>query len=389
MNRPARIMHFINSLGMGGAEKRLTEIVERLAGPDFFFRVVCLSRTGHYEARVRGAGAGIDALGYRGLWQGWLPRPLEPWRMARRLRRCIADFVPDALHSWLPIGNVVAAAALRPARFRSVALIQSRVFTGEYRVRSRPIAWAERWAAKRADLIYCNSQAVLDDVGQREPYVRASQLRLVRNGVDVARFRPCADREEREAARAICHLAEDEYAVTAVAALRPHKGHADLLQAAEGVLKAIPGVRFLLAGPDQGEGPGLRAMAERPPLRGRIEFLGERSDVHRLLRAADVFALPSLQEGLPNALLEAMACGLPCVATDLPGCREALGGGEAGRLAPAGQPGAFAGALIELVGDANLRIRLGGAARARAEALFSLDRMFEEFEALYREAASR
>ncbi|MCX7017232.1 MAG: glycosyltransferase [Candidatus Sumerlaeota bacterium] len=386
-DQPLRILHFINTLGLGGAEKRLAEIVARLPREQFEFYVCCLSGLGPYEGIVRAAGASIEVLGYRRLRQEgrlrWT-RLLEPLRIVRRLRETVARVRPDVVHTWIPICNFIGGRALARWRFRRVALIQSRVFTGEYRDANPFIPIAEGFAARRADLVYCNCEAVRDDVIRREPMLDPACLRVVRNGVDLRRFAP---RLERPALRAKLGLAEDELAIVAVGALRAHKGHADLVHAARIVRDAHPRVRFLLVGPDQGEGPDLRALQDRLALGAAVEFLGPRDDVPDLLAAADVLALPSHEEGLPNVLLEAQACGLPCVATALPGCLEALAAGVTGFVVAPRHPHELAEAIRRLLSDPPLRRRMGEAARERAERSFSIETMLKQFASLYREAA--
>ena len=223
-----------------------------------------------------------------------------------------------------------------------------------------------------------------DDTIRREPSVDPASLRVIRNGVDPNRFAP---REDRSGLRKKLGLEDEDLAVATVAALRGHKGHADLLRAARWVVERLPRARFLLVGPDQGEGQRLRRLAEELALGAAVEFLGPRADIAEILAAADLLALPSLEEGLPNVLLEAQAAGLACVATDLPGCAEALAEGETGVLVPARNPQRMAEALWRLLGDAELRRRMGQAARRRAVREFSMEAMLGQFAALYREAA--
>jgi glycosyltransferase involved in cell wall biosynthesis len=123
---------------------------------------------------------------------------------------------------------------------------------------------------------------------------------------------------------------------------------------------------------------------QRHGLLDRVLFRGVVADVAAYLRASDVFAFPTLGEGMPNALLEAMATGLPCVASAVGGCRDVLTDGETGLLVPAGDAAAFQGALEAVVQSAALRARLGAAARAAAVAQFSLETMVDRYEACYR-----
>jgi glycosyltransferase involved in cell wall biosynthesis len=384
---PIRVLQLINSLGMGGAEKRLSEIVAGLPPEEFAFHVCCLSATGPYEGRIRLARAPIEVLGYRGLRSEGrfrIQRLAEPLRMIRLFRGVVERVQPHVVQTWIPISNFIGGRAVARWRFRRIALVASRVFTGEYREANPLIPLAEGWASRRADLVYCNCAAVRDDTIRREPSVDPASLRVIRNGVDPNRFAP---REDRSGLRKKLGLEDEDLAVATVAALRGHKGHADLLRAARWVVERLPRARFLLVGPDQGEGQRLRRLAEELALGAAVEFLGPRADIAEILAAADLLALPSLEEGLPNVLLEAQAAGLACVATDLPGCAEALAEGETGVLVPARNPQRMAEALWRLLGDAELRRRMGQAARRRAVREFSMEAMLGQFAALYREAA--
>jgi glycosyltransferase involved in cell wall biosynthesis len=382
--KPIHVLHLINSLGRGGAEKRLTEILERLPRDRFAFDVCCLSAGGAFEERVRAAGASVEILGYRGLRRRGKPslaRLRELRRMIRRFRRTVERLRPDVVQTWIPICNYIGGRALAPSRFEGVRLIASRVFTGEYRDGRPLMRLGENRAARRADWIYCNCEAVRDDTLRREPKLDPAIVRVIRNGVDLERFAP---RPGRAALRQDLGLGEQDLAIVVVAALRPHKGHADLLAAAKRVVSEHPAARFLLVGPDQGEGPRLLHIARNEGISHAIKLIGPRDDTAEILAASDVLALPSLAEGLPNVLLEAQAAGLPCVATSLPGCIEAVEHDITGLLTPPGNPDALAAAIGQLLGDPDLRQEMGRAGRRRAEKEFPLEAMFEGFAKLYR-----
>jgi glycosyltransferase involved in cell wall biosynthesis len=119
----------------------------------------------------------------------------------------------------------------------------------------------------------------------------------------------------------------------------------------------------------------LAEIARDPPLARRIRLLGYRDDMPALLRAADIFTLPSHREGMPRSIIEAMLSGLPVVATDIRGAREEVVPGETGALVPVGDPASLAAALQRLVADAALRARQGEAGRARALALYDEDKV--------------
>ncbi|MFQ5700112.1 MAG: glycosyltransferase family 4 protein [Myxococcota bacterium] len=205
------------------------------------------------------------------------------------------------------------------------------------------------------------------------------------NGVDTDRFRP-ASAGERAHLRSRFGLPGDVLVVVSCGMLDPRKGPVGLVNAVERL--APRRVCVALAGPD-GE-PQHRREVEaalrslEPPVEGRLLGPLPPDDVPDLLRASDVFALPSLAEGLPNSVLEALACGLPCVATDIPGSRDALAFGG-GRLVPVGDTGALACTLSQLADEPETRRRLGDEARRAALEHFALPRIADAYLDVYRE----
>jgi glycosyltransferase involved in cell wall biosynthesis len=170
--------------------------------------------------------------------------------------------------------------------------------------------------------------------------------------------------------------------ILSVGRLTEQKGHAYLLEAIPGVLEQVPNVVFAIAG----DGPRravLEDKARQLGIAGSVRFLGMRADVPELLQMADVFVLPSLWEGLPLALLEAMGCGLPVVATRVEGVEEIIVDGENGLLLPPADPEALKIALQRLLVQPDLRVNLGTAGRALVETAFSLDKMGERYEELF------
>jgi glycosyltransferase involved in cell wall biosynthesis len=167
-----------------------------------------------------------------------------------------------------------------------------------------------------------------------------------------------------------------------VANLRPEKGHDTLIDAVPRVLAAHPDAEFIVAG----DGPLAPALAARARSRGvahRVSFLGRSDDVSALLAASDIFVLPSRSEALPNAVIEAMAAGLPIVASRVGGIPELITPGVNGHLVPPGDPPALAEAIVELMDRPSFAHALGWAARARAEREFSFDRMVNRVSSLY------
>jgi glycosyltransferase involved in cell wall biosynthesis len=204
-----------------------------------------------------------------------------------------------------------------------------------------------------------------------------SRLVITFPPVDPDRFRP--DPEQRTAARAELGLPADELVIGAVGMRTPAKGHDLLIEAAVELFRAHPGMQLVILG---GPSPGhlkyelaLHESVARPQLEDRIRFLDAGPRVPELLPAMDILVMPSRgAEGMPTAILEAMACGLPVVATDIAAVREEVEDGVSGLVVPPGDAGALQSAIETLANDSALRARMGAVGRARVTEMFTPQR---------------
>jgi glycosyltransferase involved in cell wall biosynthesis len=204
------------------------------------------------------------------------------------------------------------------------------------------------------------------------------RLVLFRNGVDDAFFRP-REREDRGKLRSTLGWAGKTVALF-TGRLEPQKNLAFLLKVWKRVAAKCPEALLVIAG-DGGEEKELRAMAGEPPLGTTVSFAGlaGSEELRRMLQGADLFIMPSLSEGMSNAVLEAMACGLPVAASDIPGNRDLVREGETGFLFSLEDEDPFGGPLDELLASPSLRSRMGGEARRQAVGLFGIDHVAEDF----------
>ncbi|MBO9540913.1 glycosyltransferase [bacterium] len=209
--------------------------------------------------------------------------------------------------------------------------------------------------------------------------------RVIPNGIDPARFRP--DPAARARMREALGVAEGEPLIGLFGRLTRQKAQGVFLRAAAEVLAREPATRFMLVG-DGEDRVALAALSAGLGLGGRLLMLGSRSDVPALLAATDVFVLPSLWEGLPIALLEAMACGVPVIASAVDGSLEVVQPGLSGLLVPPGEVAPLAEAILALIRTPALAARLAAAGRERVLALYPLSRMIAAIEALYAEVAA-
>ncbi len=239
---------------------------------------------------------------------------------------------------------------------------------------------------KTADLAargLCVSQAVADEIGalQRLP---ADRLPVVGNGIDAVAARATATPAAVAAARAECGAGPDDPLVVLVGSLTARKGQAVLLEAAPAILRTCHHARFLFIG----DGPDRSALAQQAVRLGLAErcwFSGFRTDAAVFMGLATVVAVPSLGEAFGLTALEAMAHGKPVVASAVGGLPEIVIEGETGRLVRPGQADELAGAVSELLGDAELRARLGVAGVRRCETRFALAQIAERMLRIYRE----
>lgn len=328
MSAPIRLLHVLEAT-VGGTRRHLLDLCAGLAAAGLEQHLVYSSlRNPHFEAEAR-------HLRELGLQTTALPmrrsiEPVEDWHCLRALTRIIRQWQPQIVHGHSAKGGFLArAAAARVPGVRTVYNPHGFAF----QMRTDPLRhalylWLERVAARRTDALVavCEGQKQIALQHQLLPPERIS---VIHNGLATERV---GDRVDRARLRAELGVSGTGPVLGTVAALSPQKGVEYLLRAVAAVRRERPEVQLLLIG----DGPlraGLQRLTHTLGLGEAVHFLGEREDVPRLLPALDLFVLPSLWEGLPYALLEAGAAGLPCVATDIPGNAAVIVPGVTGRLA--------------------------------------------------------
>lgn len=365
---PARVLHIIPSLDRSGAEKQLTLLAAHLPRDEFEVHVCALTRGGPLAAELRAAGVPVTVIGKR-----WKADPAAYWRLVKHVRAV----APVIVQTWLFAANSYGrAAALQAGAPRIVA--------GE-RCVDRWKVWHElaldRWLARRTDKIVVNS------TGVSEFYIAhglpAEKFVIIPNAIEEA----TAPATRREKLLAELGLPADARLIASIGRLWPQKRMKDVIWAAD-LLKVIRGDVHLLI---IGDGPDRRRLERfRRAVRieDRVHFLGHRDDVPGLLPHFDLLWLASAYEGLPNVVMEAMAAGVPVVATDIAGNRDLITSGETGFLVPVGDRAALAARANQLLDDPELRARLAAAARERVNSEFSLAKLIERYQALYRSLLS-
>ncbi|MFH1865781.1 MAG: glycosyltransferase [Candidatus Eisenbacteria bacterium] len=365
----AKVLHVVESMQAGGAERVVAEYAKWHDRSRYSPEVCCVLTSGPLAASVAASGVPVHVLGRKSRFDiGAI------FRLARIVRSGRFDVVHNH--------NFAALSAGLPASILGRAKAVIRTEHNVLRTRGPARHYVSRAAALREDAQIAVSDAVRrshTDCGR----IRPGRFVTVLNGVDEERVGPSTD---RASVRRQLGLSDDAVVCLNVGSLTEQKNRHTLLDAAAR-LTDIEELRVLVvgSGPEEAE---LTERADELGLSERVLFLGQRLDVPDLLAASDIFVLSSDWEGLPITILEAMAVGVPCVATAVGGVPEALADGVNGLTVEPGDPAALADGLRRLARDAGLRARLAGAARDEFARRFRASQMVRQTEALYDMALS-
>ena len=358
----ARIAHLIESDGPGGAERMVAQLAGELhQGGCPCLAIVPAAGDGWLEQELAAAGVAVEHVDLRGA--------LFP-RLARELTALFHRHRVSLVHSHEFTMAFYGAWAARRARVPHVITMHGgRYYAGRLRRRL-----ALRAAASASGRLVAVSQPLAGHLSD-DLWIDPARVAAIANGV---RFVPAATSTLR---RELC-LADDDPLVIAVGNLYPVKGHTHLLDAVARLAGAHPRLHVAIAG--RGDLAGaLEARARDAGIGARTHFLGLRQDIPNVLASADVFALPSLAEGLPVALLEAMFASRPIVASSVGDIPVALANGAAGLLVPPGDATALADAIHRLLTNPFEARRLAKTAQERAASEYGIGRMVERYVALY------
>ncbi|MGE2731085.1 glycosyltransferase [Mycolicibacterium vaccae] len=357
---PIRATFIVPLMKAGGSERHLTTLLPRMDPARFAPSVVCIGGEGDMFADLRAAGIPATALNLR---------KAEVVRAVRQLadifRRDRTDVVVMSGYNAETLGRIAARIA---GVGHAILWVHN---ASEITPRSRAHRLVDQ-ALSRWTTAYFGVADV-----QRRFLVRGrgyapEKIRIIRNGVDPRLF----DTETDRTVLTELGISPAAPVVGILGSLRPEKDHATFLRAARLVLHAMPNAEFLIVGDGRCR-PGLESLCHTLELTDHVHFAGARSDVGRVLRAIDVFALTSTTECLPMALLEAMACARPAVCTGVGGVTEVVDEGVTGYLVPPKDPARLADRLVQLLADPRSAHRMGHAGRRRVESEFALDRSVE------------
>jgi len=370
---PLRVALLLESDGPGGAETMLLNLGEELRRRGHeVLPIGPADKSGWLAAQFRERGFAPESYVLR--------RAIDP-ACARQITDILRSHGIQVAHSHEFGMGVYGAVAARRIGGRHIITMHG----GRYYAERRRRRVALRWAVRRSAALVAVSEATARDL-RATLRLPEEEVKVVHNGI------PFRD-GNRSSLRNELGLSTNDPLLVAVGNLYPVKGHAVLLRAMGGLLRSgeIANVPWRLAIAGRGEEEeGLRALAREEGIADRVTLLGFRRDVPDILAAADIFVMPSLSEGLPLALVEAMAAGLPVVVSDVGGVPEVAVAGREAILVPPGEPAPLAEGLARLLRDPSARVTMGRAARERALRDFSVSTMCEAYERLYRgEAVSR
>ncbi len=312
-------------------------------------------------------------------------RPISPaqdWRAYKKLRALFATEQFDIVHtnSTKPgvLGRLAASAEQVPVVVHTVhgfAFPAARSW-----ITRRVYRWAEQYCQPATDALICLNESDRE-IAREQLHFPAEKLHVVSNGIDTDRIRP-PTAAQRNDARELLGIRNDRPIVAMVGRLWPQKDPLCFVEMADRLIRDGLNANFCLIGDGELRGE-LEQQITRRGLGGHVSLLGWRDDVPRLLHGIDLFVLTSRWEGLPLVILEAMACGIPVVASNIPGNRDAVDHNRTGLLAEAGSPASFAAAVTRLLTDNALRNQFGAAARTAAEQQFSLATHVDRTRSLY------
>jgi glycosyltransferase involved in cell wall biosynthesis len=368
-----RVLFVTDILTRGGTEQHLIRILPDLKWRGLAVEVFVLARGGELEPELTKAGVAIYGMdGDFSL--------LKLVASAIALYRHIRATKPDVVHFFLPRSYIVGSLVARAAGHETCFM--SRRSLAHYHHNHPWLARLEKFLHRRTSALLGNSRAVVDELVKEVGSVR--KVGLVHNGVEIP---PLADESARMIRRAALGLPADAFVMVIVANLIGYKGHADLLDALALAHARLPKLwRLMVIGRDDGIGDPLKAQAAQLGLSESVIWMGERGDVEAILPAADVGLLVSHQEGFSNALIEAMAQGLPMIATSVGGNIDAIVDGRSGWLVPVQDPVSLSKAIVKMASDPQARAAMGQAARERTLTMFSQVGCVDRYERLYRGA---
>jgi glycosyltransferase involved in cell wall biosynthesis len=370
--RRRKVFFLLDSLNVGGTETQAVELATRLDPVRYDVTLGCLRARGPLLEKLTGSAVDLREFYPKGGFDspGGIYQML---RLALFLRRSGFQIV----HTHDLYANLLGIPSAVLARVPVIISSQRDLsHLGLYRTRRR--VWLRRLQNLSAAVL-TNANAVRDGLAA-EKHIAAGKIRVIYNGVDLERF----GAKTRDRSWLATNAEQEKWIVLVGNMHDDVKGHACLIAAASGVTREFPAVRFVLAG-DGEQRQNFEQQVTQLGLQDNFLFLGRCDDVPRLLAGCDIAVLPSKAEGLPNAVLEYLAAGLPTVASRVGGNAEIIQDGKTGLLVPPGDSSALSDAVLRLLRDPDFAVNLGKRGREYVILEFSFRRMIENTDRLYTE----
>src|SRR5262245_27977167 len=371
-----RVLHLITSFEVGGTERQAVELLKRIDRRRFDARLAALRLEGPLYEEVEELFPRAPQFPLTSFYNANAARQLL------KLRNWMISERADILLAHDFYAGLLGAAAARLAGVRVIAC-QRHMRLSDRRAHE----WGTRFTHRLAHRVLVNSEAIRDHLlsgGQVAP----EKIVVIRNGLSEAAERAALDDDGRAKKRAALlrelNLDEGAKLIGLVARLQPVKGHRYFIEAASRVAAVEPNAHFLLVG-DGALRREIEEQATRLGVDDRVHLLGARGDAAAIAAGFDVATLASLNEGLPNAVMEAMAAGAPVVATAVGGTSELVIDGATGFLAPPGDAEALARRILDALRDPDRSARMAEQGRRRVLSQFGMRRMIESVERLYDE----
>jgi len=382
MSRLVRVLHVITRLDPGGSAENTLLSVARLNKTRFDVHLafgLTVGDPGPTLAKARQAG--VTLIDIPELVRN--VAPLADWRALRVLRRVMQSNAYDIIHTHTSKAGILGRLAARLEGVpRIVHTPHGHVFYGYYgRIVTRLFVWLERWVARFTDCIIALTQSDLED-HLRFNIASRGRFCVIHSGIDFSPFAGVT-RGDRLAVRHSLGIDPDGVVIGTVGRLTAIKGQGDLLTGFAAVRTRVANAWLLLVGDGEERG-ALESQARGLGVAEYVAFAGWREDIPSLLGAMDVFAFPSMNEGMGKALVEAMYVGLPCVATDVGGIPELIRHEQEGLLVAPAAPHDLTEGMIRLLNSNTESTQFGTAASIRARG-YSVESMVAQLEVLYEE----
>jgi glycosyltransferase involved in cell wall biosynthesis len=368
-----RVFHLIDSFNVGGTESQAVELARRLPATGYEVTVGCLKREGPLEDRLRGTGIAIREFRSR----SGIDSP-SGLRQLLRMSWLLRSF--DIVHTHDLWSNLIGVPAARLAGVP--AIISSRRDLSHFEwYQGKRRVWL-KWIQNLGGAVVTNAVPIRDAL-LREDRFDPRKVHVIHNGVDIAKFRS----ERNDRLRLFPDAGQGKLVVLVGNMHTDVKGHPWLIASAPAVLREFPDAQFILVG-DGEQRSSFEKQAQDLGVIRNFRFLGRRSDIPEILASCDIAVLPSRAEGLPNAVLEYMAAGLPVIVSRVGGNPELVQDGVRGIVVASKDSAALSAALLKLLAEPSLARRLAQAGHEFAVRNFSFERLAQEVDALYTDLLS-